>query len=46
MQMPLDEHMAIYLDQVYSRKEAMKMTAKDRVVSKMEIYQELLKKES
>ncbi|WP_346684615.1 16S rRNA (cytidine(1402)-2'-O)-methyltransferase [Anaerostipes butyraticus] len=46
LQMPLDEHMAIYLDQGYSRKDAMKMTAKDRGVSKREIYQELLKKES
>ena len=42
LKMPLEEHMAIYLNQGYSRKEAMKMTAKDRGVSKRDIYQQLL----
>ena len=43
--MPLEEHMAIYLNQGYSRKEAMKMTAKDRGVSKRDIYQQLLQED-
>lgn len=42
LKMPLEEHMAIYLNQGYSRKEAMRMTAKDRGVSKRDIYQQLL----
>ena len=42
LKMPLEEHMAIYLNQGCSRKEAMKMTAKDRGVSKRDIYQQLL----
>ena len=39
---PLDEHMKRYMDQGHSRKEAMKLVAKDRGVGKREIYQQLL----
>ena len=39
----IEEHMQIYLDQDYSKKDAMKAVAKDRGVSKREIYQYLLK---
>ena len=42
MKMSLQEHMAYYEDQGITRKEAMKLVAKDRGVSKREIYQELL----
>ena len=38
----LEEHMQIYLDQDYSKKDAMKAVAKDRGVSKRDIYQALL----
>lgn len=38
----LDEHMKFYLDQGLDRKEAMKAVAKDRGVSKRDIYQMLL----
>lgn len=40
--MPLEEHMKIYEGQGMSRKDAMKAVAKDRGVSKREIYQRLL----
>ena len=40
--MTLDEHMKIYEDQGMNRKDAMKAVAKDRGVSKREIYQKLL----
>lgn len=40
--MPLEEHMAIYTDQGMDRKTAMKMTAKDRGLSKRDIYRMLL----
>lgn len=40
--MPLKEHMALYERQGMDRKSAMKQVAKDRGVSKREIYQELL----
>ena len=40
--MPLQEHMALYERQGMDRKSAMKQVAKDRGVSKREIYQELL----
>ena len=40
--MPLKEHMASYERQGMDRKSAMKQVAKDRGVSKREIYQELL----
>lgn len=43
-QMDLEEHMQIYLDQGLDRKEAMKAVAKDRGLSKRDIYQMLLPK--
>ncbi|MCI1306098.1 MAG: 16S rRNA (cytidine(1402)-2'-O)-methyltransferase [Lachnospiraceae bacterium] len=39
---PLPEHMRIYTDQGIDRKEAMKRVAKDRGVTKREIYRQLL----
>ena len=41
-EMPLDKHMAHYMDQGMTKKDAMKQVAKDRGVSKRDIYQELL----
>lgn len=41
-QMPLEEHMKYYEAQGIDRKEAMKLVAKDRGVSKRDIYQALL----
>ena len=38
----IEEHMQIYLDQDYSKKDAMKAVAKARGVSKRDIYQALL----
>ncbi|MBP1756537.1 MAG: rsmI, partial [Firmicutes bacterium] len=38
----LPEHMRFYLDQGYDKKEAMKAVAKDRGVSKRDIYQLLI----
>lgn len=40
--MPLKEHMAYYENQGVDHKEAMKLVAKDRGVSKRDIYQQLL----
>jgi 16S rRNA (cytidine1402-2'-O)-methyltransferase len=40
--MSLEEHMAHYESQGISRKEAMKLVAKDRGVSKRDVYQELM----
>lgn len=40
--MPLEDHMAIYEKQGLSRKEAMKLVAKDRGVGKRDIYKQLL----
>ena len=40
--MTLEEHMAVYENQGIDRKEAMKLVAKDRGVSKRDIYQALL----
>ena len=40
--MSIEEHMAIYEDQGIAHKEAMKLVAKDRGVSKRDIYQALL----
>lgn len=40
--MSLEEHMAIYENQGISRKEAMKLVAKDRGVGKRDIYKQLL----
>ena len=45
LKIPLSEHMNRYMDQVYSKKEAMKLVAKDRGVGKREIYQQLLEEE-
>ena len=42
-EMSVQEHMDMYLSQGIDRKEAMKKVAKDRGVSKRDIYQELLK---
>ena len=38
----LEEHMAHYEQQGMSRKEAMKCVAKDRGISKRDVYQQLL----
>ncbi len=40
--MPLNQHMEHYLSQGRDKKEAMKLVAKDRGVSKREVYQQLL----
>lgn len=40
--MSLEEHMAVYEDQGIDHKEAMKMVAKDRGISKRDVYQALL----
>ncbi len=40
--MSLEEHMAVYEGQGIDRKEAMKLVAKDRGISKREVYQGLL----
>lgn len=42
--MTIEEHMAVYENQGMDRKEAMKIVAKDRGVSKRDIYQVLLNK--
>lgn len=39
--MSVEEHMEYYLSQGYDKKEAMKMVAKDRGVSKQEIYKQI-----
>lgn len=41
-EMTIEEHMQIYLDKGIDKKEAMKMVAKDRGVSKRDIYKELV----
>lgn len=41
-ELSLEEHMALYLDRGMDRKEAMKQVAKDRGVSKRDVYRELL----
>ena len=45
MEMSLDEHMELYLSQGIDKKEAMKRVAKDRGVSKRDIYNQLLDRE-
>lgn len=40
--MAVEEHMEVYLKQGFEKKEAMKLVAKDRGVSKREIYQYLM----
>ena len=42
LEMPVEEHVALYESQCFDRKEAMKKAAKDRGVSKRDIYQSLL----
>lgn len=42
--LPLDEHMQLYIEKGLSKKEAMKQVASDRGVSKRDIYQALLEK--
>ena len=41
--MTLEEHMEYYENKGMDRKSAMKAVAKDRGISKREVYQELLK---
>lgn len=41
--MPLEEHMQHYMNQGVDKKEAMKLVAKDRGISKRDVYQALLK---
>ena len=41
-EMSIEEHMEYYLNQGISKKDAMKLVAKDRGVSKRDIYQQLL----
>ena len=41
---PLSEHMAHYMEQGYAEKDAMKLVARDRGISKSIIYQQLKKK--
>ena len=43
-QMTLEEHMAFYMNRGMEKKEAMKAAAKDRGISKREVYQQLKKK--
>ena len=42
LEMPVEEHVALYESQGFDRKEAMKKAAKDRGVSKRDVYQSLL----
>lgn len=44
MDMSIEEHMEVYLGQGIDKKESMKLVAKDRGVSKRDIYQQLLNK--
>ena len=44
-EMSLEDHMELYVNQGLDRKEAMRMVAKDRGISKREVYQYLLKSE-
>lgn len=44
-EMSLEEHMAVYEGQGIDRKEAMKQVAKDRGISKRDVYQALLSRE-
>lgn len=45
LKMSLKDHMELYMNQGFSKKEAMKLVAKDRGVGKRDIYQQLLKEE-
>ena len=42
-QLTLEEHMQLYLDQGADRKAAMKLVAKDRGISRRDVYQALMK---
>ena len=42
-EMSLEEHMDLYEKQGIERKEAMRMVAKDRGISKRDVYQQLMK---
>lgn len=42
--MPIEEHMELYLNQGMDRKESMKQVAKDRGISKRDVYQYLVEK--
>lgn len=44
-ELSLEEHMELYEEQGISRKEAMRLVAKDRGVSRREVYQELLEQQ-
>ncbi len=44
MELPLEKHMERYLEKGMSKKDAMKQVAKDRGVSKRDIYSQLLEK--
>ena len=44
-QISIDEHMDIYLSKGLDKKEAMKKVAKDRGISKRDVYQALLSKQ-
>lgn len=46
LEMPVEQHMERYFSQGMSKKEAMKQVAKDRGVSKRDIYTQLLKNET
>ena len=41
-EMTIQDHMEYYLGQGIDRKEAMKLVAKDRGISKRDVYQQLL----
>lgn len=43
LEMSIEEHMEVYLSQGHAKKEAMKLVATDRGISKRDVYQELLK---
>lgn len=43
--MSMEEHMRFYEDQGMDRKEAMKLVAKDRGISKRDVYQYFIKNE-
>ncbi len=46
LEMPLDEHMQMYLKQGLDKKAAMKAVAKDRGMTKSDIYRQLLEEEN
>lgn len=41
-EMSIEEHMEVYLSQGIDKKEAMKLVAKDRGISKRDVYQYLV----